>query len=212
MNQENEKFKQRLIKNAKWIVLIITLLGFIILSNLAYNKRILQNDIMNPKFISSYITLIAMFITNLGSATILIIISMILLLAIKDKKIGLAICLNLAIEASLNALLKNIIQRPRPSGIRLIIESGYSFPSGHSMASMAFYGFLIYLIYKYVKNKKIKWTLISILSILIATIGLSRIYLGVHYISDVLGGFLISISYLIVYTSLIDKFVLKTHK
>lgn len=212
MNQENEKFKQRLIKNAKWIVLIITLLGFIILSNLAYNKRILQNDIMNPKFISSHITLIAMFITNLGSATILIIISMILLLAIKDKKIGLAICLNLAIEASLNALLKNVIQRPRPSGIRLIIESGYSFPSGHSMASMTFYGFLIYLIYKYVKNKKIKWALISILSILIATIGLSRIYLGVHYISDVLGGFLISISYLIVYTSLIDKFVLKTNK
>ena len=50
------------------------------------------------------------------------------------------------------------------------------------------------------------------LSILIVAIGLSRIYLGVHYISDVLGGFLISISYLIVYTSLIDRFVLKTNK
>ncbi len=212
MNQENEEFKQRLIKNLKWIILIITLLGFIILSNIAYNKEILQNDIINPKFISNNITMLAIFITNFGSATILILISMILLLAIKDKKIGLSICLNLVIEASLNALLKNIIQRPRPSGIKLIIENGYSFPSGHSMASMTFYGFLIYLIYKYVKNKKIKWSLISMLSILIVAIGLSRIYLGVHYISDVLGGFLISISYLIVYTSLIDRFVLKTNK
>ena len=212
MNQENEEFKQRLIKNLKWIILIITLLGFIILSNIAYNKEILQNDIINPKFISNNITMLAIFITNFGSATILILISMILLLDIKDKKIGLSICLNLVIEASLNALLKNIIQRPRPSGIKLIIENGYSFPSGHSMASMTFYGFLIYLIYKYVKNKKIKWSLISMLSILIVAIGLSRIYLGVHYISDVLGGFLISISYLIVYTSLIDRFVLKTNK
>ena len=73
------------------------------------------------------------------------------------------------------------------------------------MISMAFYGFLIYLIYKNIKNKYLKTTLIIILSLLIIAIGISRIYLGVHYVSDVIGGFLISISYLIVYIKLIKK-------
>ena len=73
------------------------------------------------------------------------------------------------------------------------------------MVSMAFYGYLIYLIYRYIKNKYIKWLLIVLLSILICLIGISRIYLGVHYTSDVLGGFLLSISYLVVYISLIKK-------
>ena len=102
-------------------------------------------------------------------------------------------------------MLKFILQRPRPTEYRIINETGYSFPSGHSMVSMAFYGFLIYLIYKNVKNKYLKVTLISILAILTVSIGISRIYLGVHYTSDVLAGFLISLSYLVLYTSFYKK-------
>ena len=67
------------------------------------------------------------------------------------------------------------------------------------MVSMAFYGFLIYLIYKNVKNKYIKVISILLLSTLIFLIGASRIYLGVHYASDVIGGFLLAISYLALY-------------
>ena len=101
------------------------------------------------------------------------------------------------------------MQRPRPTEYRIIEETGYSFPSGHSMVSMAFYGYLIYLIYKYVKNKYVKWISIVLLSILICAIGVSRIYLGVHYTSDVLGGFFISISYLIIYISAVNKFFIE---
>ena len=77
------------------------------------------------------------------------------------------------------------------------------------MVSMAFSGYLIYLIYKYVKNKYVKWISIVLLSILICSIGVSRIYLGVHYTSDVLGGFLVSISYLILFISTVNKFVIE---
>lgn len=80
------------------------------------------------------------------------------------------------------------------------------------MVSMAFYGYLIYLIYKYIKNKYLKYTLITILSALIIIIGTSRIYLGVHYTSDVIAGFLISISYLVVYTSLTKRFIQNTNR
>ena len=117
--------------------------------------------------------------------------------------------MELGVYLILNQLLKRILRRPRPTEFRIVEETGYSFPSGHSMVSMAFYGYLIYLIYRYIKNKYIKWSLIVLLSILICLIGISRIYLGVHYTSDVLGGFLLSISYLVVYISLIKNLKIK---
>ena len=135
-----------------------------------------------------------------------------MILLIKNKKIGTSIIINLGTITILNVLLKGILQRPRPIEYRIINESGYSFPSGHSMVSMAFYGYLIYLIYKYIKNKYLKYTLITILSALIIIIGTSRIYLGVHYTSDVIAGFLISISYLVVYTSLTKRFIQNTNR
>ena len=149
--------------------------------------------------------------TNLSSAYVLIAIALGSLLFLKNKKIGLCISSNLVIATILNQLLKYIIQRPRPDGYRLIIESGYSFPSGHSMVSMAFYGLIIYLIWKMLKNKKIKHISCGILGILIPLIGFSRIYLGVHYASDVIGGFAISIVYLLLFTN-VTKSILQLEK
>ena len=125
----------------------------------------------------------------------------------KKKKIGISIPLNLGLSALLNITLKQILQRPRPIEYRVIDESGYSLPSGHSMVSMAFYGYLIYFIYKHIENKYIKWSLIILLSILIISIGISRIYLGVHYTSDVIAGLLIALSYLIIYINVAKTYI-----
>ena len=187
---------------------------FLALAEDVFHKEIMKGDIIGYKIISTFLisdftTPIAKFITNFGGAIFLIILTITLFILIKNKKIGLSIILNLIVITGLNQILKNILQRPRPTEYRLIEETGFSFPSGHSMVSMAFYGYLIYLIYKYVKNKDLKWISIVLLSILICSIGISRIYLGVHYTSDVLGGFLISLSYLIVYTLIVNKYLLE---
>lgn len=205
-----DNWKEYIKKNLKWVVLFICLVGFLALTEDVFNKEIMQGDIIGYKMISTFlisdfVTPIAKFITNFGGAIFLSIATIALLLLIKNKKIGLSIFSNIVIITILNQLLKRILRRPRPTEFRIVEETGYSFPSGHSMVSLAFYGYLIYLIYRYIKNKYIKWSLIVLLSILICLIGISRIYLGVHYTSDVLGGFLLSISYLVVYISLIKK-------
>lgn len=209
-----EKIKEITKKNFKWLVLFIALIGFLALAEDVFNKEIMNGDIIGYKIISTllisdFATPIAKFITNFGGAIFLITLTVILFILIKNKKIGLSIFSNLVIITVLNQLLKRILQRPRPTEFRIIEETGYSFPSGHSMVSMAFYGYLIYLIYKYVENRYVKWISIVLLSILICSIGVSRIYLGVHYTSDVLGGFLVSISYLILFISTVNKFFIE---
>lgn len=209
-----DKIKEFITKDLKWIILFICLIGFLALAEDVFHKEIMNGDIIGyeiiSKFlISDFVTPIAKFITNFGGAIFLIVLTIVLFIVIKNKKIGVSIFSNLVIVTILNQLLKGILQRPRPTEYRIIEETGYSFPSGHSMISMAFYGYLIYLIYKYVKNKYIKLTSIVVLSLLICTIGISRIYLGVHYTSDVLGGFLISISYLVIFISAVNKFIIE---
>lgn len=197
-------------KYYKSIILFICLIGILAIIIDLWQQEIGEKDMLIYNLVSTYLISdfslpIVKCITNLGSATFIIIMSTILLLVIENKLIGFFTFLNLVISGGLNQILKLIVQRPRPVGYRLIEESGYSFPSGHSMVSAAFYGFLIYLIYKNVKNKYIKYTLIVSLILLIVSIGISRIYLGVHYASDVLAGFLISICYLIIFTSIIKN-------
>lgn len=203
--------------NWRWMLLFICLIGFLALAEDVFHQEIMNGDIVGYDIVSKLFkfnvsTPIAKFITNFGGAIFVISLTTILFFVIKDKKIGISIIANLGIVTILNQIIKFIMQRPRPTEFRIIEETGYSFPSGHSMVSLAFYGYLVYLIYKYINNKHLKRTLIIILSVLICVIGVSRIYLGVHYTSDVLGGFLISFAYLIIYIELVNKFVLEKNK
>jgi len=195
-------------KNIKWIICILSLVMFLLL---AYFIKVNDNLIIDEKiynfiskFISDNTTTVIKFITFLGSATVVIGITVICLLFIKNKKIGLFMSIDLITITIFQYILKAIFKRSRPVGINLIEETSYSFPSGHSLTAMAFYGFIIYLLYK--SNLKYKKICIIVLSILILLIGLSRVYLGVHYITDVLGGFTFSLFYLVIFINIIKKF------
>lgn len=200
------KIKDIIKNNYKFIILLISLVLFLFLAEDVFNKDIVKCDIIGYSIIKSFInssnTQFMKVITWFGSATCLILLTIILFIVLKNKITGFLIAINLVIVTILNQLLKFVLQRPRPDDYRLIDESGYSFPSGHSMISMAFYGYLIYLIYKSKFNKYVKIILITIFAFLILFIGISRIYLGVHYTSDVIAGILLSNSYLIVFIKL----------
>ena len=198
------KIKNIFIKNYKWLICFICLFCFLLLAEDVFTKEIIQIDDIVYKFIASHfisnsLTPIVKIITFFGSATWIVIFTIILFVIIRNKRQNILLGTNLCIVTIINQILKHIFKRSRPTEFRIIDESGYSFPSGHSMVSMAFYGYLIYLVYKNIKNKYLKWILIIVLSILIILIGISRIYLGVHYTSDVLGGYLLSVSYLVLF-------------
>lgn len=201
-----EKIGKALKKNYKFIILLICIIIFLAIIEDVFEKETMTIDLIIYEIIvknmrTDMLTSIFKIITNLGGAYCLIIIAILSAVFIKDKKIAISVPINLIIITILNLVLKNIVERPRPEGYRLITETGYSFPSGHSMISAAFYGLIIYFIWKNVKNRKLKYIFSLLLGLLIALIGISRIYLGVHYASDVIGGFSISIAYLIIFTS-----------
>lgn len=137
-------------------------------------------------------------------ATPVSLIAMLLVIAAfaPGKRPGWFCTVNLALAALLNVVLKTLIQRPRPEGFRLAVESGFSFPSGHSMAAMAFFGLIVWMAWHYEQDRRQRLILTAAFSAVIAMIGISRIYLGVHYASDVLGGFCASIIWLVFYTKL----------
>ena len=116
------------------------------------------------------------------------------------KRPGMCCAVNLVLVVVINQVLKFIIQRPRPDGFRLATASGFSFPSGHSMAAMAFFGLLAWLVWKYEADRRLRCLYATGFALVIVMIGVSRIYLGVHYASDVLGGFCLSMAWLAVYT------------
>lgn len=150
-------------------------------------------------FISDTMTTIMKFITFFADPIWCILFSV--LVIVFWKKIRKAFLINLILVFMLNYILKLIFSRTRPIDINIITETGYSFPSGHAMISLAIYGFLAYLLWK--SDYKYKKIGVSLLVLLIVLIGISRIYLGVHYTSDVIAGFIVSLGYLLLFIDFI---------
>jgi undecaprenyl-diphosphatase len=163
-------------------------------------------------FITKDMTCLMKLISDMGSVYFLGSATAIILIVFWKRRkhwiYGIFATINLILVSLLNTIFKNIFHRPRPDILPLVHASGYSFPSGHSMISTAFYGYLIYLCIIFLKKP---WKQIfSVFQIvLILFIGVSRIYLGVHYASDVIGGFLAGLSWLIIFITLTRLYLQK---
>ena len=166
------------------------------MDNIIYDKiYALRSDIWDTIFKS---------LTRLGNTLSVLCITIILML-ILDKKNQYLLGTEILITVLSNQLIKNIIARVRPDHIRLIEQGGYSFPSGHAMISIALYGFIIYLLMTKSYNKYIKIIGIPLLVLLILGIGCSRIYVGVHYPTDIIAGYSLALIILILGIHYKDK-------
>jgi len=144
--------------------------------------------------VSSKLTTIMLWITFFGSvkgvALITFIVCVILYIT-RHRLLGMYLAITVALGAGgFNHILKLMFKRARPDIQPIIAESGYSFPSGHSMGSMILYGSLAFVLFKAYNRMWAKILGVIIGIVLVLIIGISRIYLGVHYPSDVIGGYL----------------------
>ena len=181
-------------KNKKLLIIVSLLFIlnsiFVILGITSSFDNAIYNFVSNKlSFLNDYF----LFITKFGNEEIVICIVILFLLVFKDIKFLILPFIGFIINSS----LKVFINRDRPSVRHLVEESSFSYPSGHSMISLVLYGYLIYYIYKHINNKIIRNILIGLLILIIISIGISRVYVGVHYISDVLGGYLLGLIVLI---------------
>ncbi len=178
------------------IVSIISLIGFIVFLILVVNKYNFKMDKFNETLMNgrnSYLNVIFRILTYFGSSVLLFASAILMLIFVKNKKVGFGLLGGLAGASLLNLLIKYTVRRPRPTMPMVIKEIGYSFPSAHAMLSFVFFGLLIYFVLKNINKKWLKISLTVLFSLIVIIVGVSRIYLGVHFTSDIIAGYLLGL-------------------
>ncbi|MEX1029668.1 MAG: phosphatase PAP2 family protein [Paenibacillaceae bacterium] len=191
----------------------LTLLGIVILSFVAFvlmsvfyeSRVIIQIDEWLIQHIqrmeSTILTNCMKFFSFIGSGWVVGILAIgviILLILLKHYLEIIILVVTVCGSVLLNMYLKLLFERARPTIHPIIIETGYSFPSGHSMNAFTFYGIVTLLMWRHLPSHVGRILLFVFSLFMILTIGMSRIYLGVHYPSDVIGAYLASCTWLIV--------------
>lgn len=186
-------------ESIKYLIFLIVfiLLSVFLLQN--YSEYIIAFDNFIIDFNRNYLesevlTSMMQAITHVGSYgsyLFIIIVSFIIL----RKKIIIPIFMIFAVGGSgiINKVVKSFIKRQRPETSLINLPESFSFPSGHTMCSVVFYMYLIHLVKEYVKSKSVRTILIVFLVTIPILIGYSRIYLNVHYASDVIAGAILGI-------------------
>ena len=195
----------------KWVLCIsLSILFLIILLSIIFGRTLfIDETIMGvlPHLRNDFFTNIFKLLTILGDKKFILALVLVIagiLFYRKYRRTALVICLNLFNIVILNKGIKYLVRRERPE-FKLVEEDGFSFPSGHSMLTIGVYGLLIYLIHRSKLDSKIKKILTVFLTATIVIVGCSRMYLGVHYPSDVIAGFLITGVYLILFITLLEN-------
>ena len=135
------------------------------------------------------------FVTQFGDGVAITIVGISIAVALINRSrahdaVGLAVSIFCSLATSF--FLKLIIERARPlSPFPIIDVAGYAFPSLHATMAMAMYGFLVYLVWKSPQPALMRWVWMIIPAALVVLVGFSRIYLGVHFLSDVIAGYIV---------------------
>ena len=210
MTQDKRKANAiaRMVQSRRAMLVLVAVIAFIWLLFEVKKDDIMRLDAAAYSLVvmhmrTAWLTPIMQSISDLAYPVVLVVMLLVIEAFAPGRRPGLFAAVNLVLATLLNLLLKTLVQRPRPEGYRLVAESGFSFPSGHSMVAMAFYGLLIWMVWRYEKDAFVRRLGIIGFGLVIVLVGLSRIYLGVHYASDVLAGFCASIAWLGVYTKLL---------
>lgn len=158
----------------------------------------LRNELLN---------LILTGVTYLGNPNTIILFCIVLLFFKKTRvEYGMPLGIAVSCSATIQTIIKVIVHRPRPPVENfLILQGGFSFPSGHSCSGLVFYGLFAYLLFHTAVDKTVHKILGNVFIALILVIGFSRIYVGVHYPTDVLGGWSLGLTILMVAISVIDR-------
>lgn len=146
-------------------------------------------------------------ITTTCTAVAFMLVIILVILCSNNKFLGFFYMLNLVLCYILNFVIKVLVSRDRPLEYMLILEDNYSFPSAHSMLAVAFYGYLAYIAIKYLNKKFLKFFSVTGCILLTILVGISRIFLGVHYTTDVICGLLFGYIYLLIYIKIIKKYL-----
>ncbi|OAQ38106.1 hypothetical protein A5893_14980 [Pedobacter psychrophilus] len=185
------------------ILMFLFSVAFIFLTDkMSDNEMVSIDDFITNHIIfyrSAHLNIIMKYITFVGDLFGYLILCIILGLFFYFKKnwrVSLEITLVLVLASGLNVFLKNVISRPRPLINRIVYANFYSFPSGHAMSAIVFYGFISYLCLILLKKLWQKVMIVLFCVVMIFAIGISRIYLGVHYPSDILAGYLAGTAWL----------------
>lgn len=202
------QFKHLASKNKMIIASALCATVFVFLLNEAFESESMKLDqaaywLIVENLRQPWLTPIMESFSNLATPVSIAVLWVVITAFAPGKRAGWCSATNLVLALALNQILKAIVQRPRPDGFRLAEASGFSFPSGHSMVAMAFFGLLIWFVWRYEKDNVRRVLLIIALCAIIAMIGISRVYLGVHYASDVLAGFCLSLIWLVFFTKVI---------
>ena len=152
---------------------------------------------------SPVLTIAMRGISNLASVPFIVGVLVASMLWVPCRVHVILAAVNVGAISAIDQLLKILVRRPRPQGFRLVEAQGLSFPSGHSMAAMAFYGYGAWLVRCGACGLPFGAAIEVALAFLIFAMGVSRIYLGVHYASDVLGGFCLSFAWLVLFVHLV---------
>lgn len=143
-------------------------------------------------------------ITNFGDWYIPLLIILCIFFTFKNKKYFYLVSSCYGLSGLIVLITKLIVRRPRPLEALISIPSSFSFPSGHTLTSIIFY-ISLWLIITNKSKKSLKVITLILLIIFISMIGISRIYLGVHYFSDVIGGIILSFPLLFIVINIIKK-------